>query len=438
MLGLIVLVGGIVGGWWYLDKNTPKITDAVRPNKIRITNIADNKFSVSWITPTDNLGLIEYGPIGGNLVNQALDERDKEDNIPKEYSTHQVTVQDLQPNTQYFFRILSGKQKIKFDNNGSPYMVTTGPMIIETPIATSLYGEVTGGEFVGGTLVYVTLPGAVTASTLVKAAGNYTIALSTIRTSDLKKYIEYDKEATIATINLDNGKQQSNVMVSMINAAPVPTITLGQDEDFRMVEKNNIAQIEEATTPTVLNVEPFEAEVNQITQDTTEVVILNPTKDGEQIATTLPEFRGLGPTSTRLTIKIESMQVYTDTVSVATDGTWSWTPPTDLEEGEHTLTINYIDRLGITKMISRTFTVSKALAEAGDPAFETTPSASAKSSAMSSPSPASSMVATSSPRTYLPSTESGVPVTGVISPTLLTASLGFAIMILGTVMLLVL
>ncbi|MFH2019445.1 MAG: Ig-like domain-containing protein [bacterium] len=439
LLGLVVLVGGIVGGWWYLNNKTPKVGVELKPSKVRITNVADNKFTVSWITSIETVGMVEFGPVGEKLGSQTLDDRDKSVGESKEYLTHQITIQDLQPSTQYSFRILSGKQKAKFDNNGSPYLVTTGPTIRETPVATSFYGEVSGTGSVEGTLVYVTLPGSTTASTLVKSAGNYAVTLSTIRTSDLSKYIEYDEEATVATVNVDSGKQQASATVSMVNAAPVPTITLGQDSDFRAVGKASIAQVEEtqpitipevATTPAILNVEPLDGS----SQSQSGVVILNPAKDGEEVATSLPEFRGLAPASTTLSVTIESTQAFSDTVVVEDDGTWSWTPPADLETGEHTLTVNYIDKLGIEQTLKRTFTVSQALAAAGEPAFAASPSASILPSSL----PTASVIATSSPRTQIPSTESGVPVSGIITPTLLTAGLGFAIMVLGMMMLLVL
>lgn len=112
-------------------KQTTKSTQ-IAPEKIRITNIADNKFSVSWITKDSTSGVIEYGKVGEKITTKELDDRDA-DNKSSEYYTHHVTVDGLQPSTEYAFRILSSESQTRYDNNGSPYTLTTGPVVGEMP-----------------------------------------------------------------------------------------------------------------------------------------------------------------------------------------------------------------------------------------------------------------------------------------------------------------
>jgi hypothetical protein len=171
-----------------------------------------------------------------------------------------------------------------------------------------------------------------------------------------------------------------------------------------------------------------------------EVKLLNPAREGEVVATTLPEFRGVAPGSTVLAITVHSNTPYSDTVIASNDGTWAWSPPDELEPGEHVITIAYLDTDGIEQIIERTFTVSKALAQEGDPSFEATPSGSTASPSPSpspslKPSPTGSSVATASPRVTTPSTQSGVPVSGVLEYTWLTAGLGLLVIVLGVTLL---
>lgn len=464
ILGLLLFGAVVAASWWYIKNNAPQTNVAAKPSKVKITNVSDNKFTVSWVTQNPALGEIEYGQVGDKLTNIAYDDRSGEEGSD-EFITHHVTVDELQPNTSYAFRILSGGSGNRFDNNGSPYSVTTGPTISVTPPAKSIYGEVSGkAELLSGTIVYLTLPGSAPASTLVTSTGNYSLPVSIMRTSDLSSYIEYDPAATLASISLESGSEQSLVTVNTANAEPVPKISLGQDADYT-TQVAQVAQVEPNSptssvnptlapsgTPsssgsaiTVFNVEPFAGSENL--SGTGDVTLINPSKEGETLATTKPEFRGTGPTNTIISITVHSTSNFADTVTVANDNTWAWTPPSNLSEGEHTITIAYIDLKGVEQTITRTFTVSKALAADGDPAFESTPSASTTTSTtITSPSPTATpgsytlddetleTSASASPREQMPSTESGVPVTGIFTPTLVTAILGILIIISGSLL----
>lgn len=429
LLGLLLVVAVVVVGFYYYKNSNPKIASTITPQKVRITNVADNKFSVSWITETETLGVVEYGQVGEKLTKRVSDERDKSQTNGV-YLTHHVTIEGLQPNTQYAFRIRSGESLTSFDNNGSPYAVTTGAVIGSTPVSKNFYGtiELPTKQSPQGTIVYVALPGAAVASTLVSDSGNYAVTLSTIRTGDLRGYVQFDPSATIATVTLESGKQQSTATVSLSNAAPVPTITLGKNIDFRNgagVEKTPVVAelIPKAETPTIFNVEPLteENEINVV--GSSGVRLLNPSVSGETISSLRPEFRGTGPKDTVLSVAITGQKTMSEVVTIEADGTWSFSPTSDLKVGAQTITIAYWGSGGTEQQIEREFVIASS-ALGGGPAFVATPSASKKAS----PTPVAS------PRAAMPATESGVPVTGVMEPTLLTLILG--IIMLGSGLLL--
>jgi hypothetical protein len=233
ILGLLLLIGAIVGGFYYFQGRGSQTATEIVPSKVRITNISDNKFSVSWVTSVATPGSIEYGVVGEKLISPAKDERDTVSQ--GKYLTHHITVESLQPSTQYAFRILSGETPTRFDNNGSPYTTTTGPVIGATPTSQNFYGNVqlTSKQGADGAIVYLTLPEGSTASTLVRESGNYAFTLSTIRSSDLRSFIKFDPSATIASLTIESGTKQSIAAVSLANSAPVPTITLGENKIFK-------------------------------------------------------------------------------------------------------------------------------------------------------------------------------------------------------------
>jgi len=418
ILGLLLLVGMGVGFWWWIQNTRPVISDEIKPQKVRITNIADNKMSVSWITQTPTMGQVEYGEEGQRLSQIAMDDRGVKTDL---HLVHHITLTKLQPNTPYLFRIISGENGAKFDNNGSPYSAITGKIIGGTPAATSLYGTV---ELAGrdGAIVYLALPNSEPASVLITNSGNYSIPIATIRSSDGRGYAKFDEKTTIASLSVEDGNKSALATVSMNNVTPIPIITMGQTYDFRNSEvvEPEIAQVKPIE---IFNVEPLSNE-HAISN---EITILNPNVDGEELATTLPEFRGLAPTGKTLSITLHAGVVYTDTLIVETDGTWEWTPPEELINGQHDLTVSYVNSEGIEQKAEKSFFISTALAGGGDPAFESTPSA----GTYASPTPISS----TSARITTPSTESGVPVTGVMDYTLLTGAVGIVIMVLGAMML---
>lgn len=452
IVGLLILVVGIVGGIIYVNSKRVNVGEEnSKPQQVRITNVADNKFSVSWTTKVSSSGSVIFGKTGESISTEVLDDRDLLSGNKTSYTTHHITVEGLQPSTRYAFRVVS--DGTQFDNNGSSYSVTTGPVIANPPPAETVYGKIqdTSTLPAEGALVYVSMPGSVPLSTLVKVGGNFTIPISTARTADLQSYVSYDPISTVISMTITNSKQTSQVSTNIANAAPVPDVILGNSYDFttETPAKETIAVIEEgeatpsgSTTPGVFNVEPL----GNVDQTSEEVEIINPSDDGEIVSTSKPEFLGTGEPGLVLTITVESDTTYNDTLVVDDDGEWRWPVPGELNPGNHTLTISFVDTEGIKRILRRNFVV---LASDTLPAFEATPSASTSptpspSPSLSpspspsiSPSPSSSAVSSSSatPKSSIPSTQSGVPVTGVLTPTMLTAVLGFVIMVTGALLL---
>lgn len=440
LLGLLLLGGLIYLGYFLIQSRQVATSPEVTPQKVRITNISDNKFSVTWITATPQIGAVEYGKLGEALSKKALDERDT--TTSDKYVTHQVTLSELQPNTQYSFRILSGEKLARFDNSGTPYTTSTGPVIANTPPAKSFYGTVKPGSISSseGALVYITLPGSAPVSTLVKSTGTYTISISTIRTADLKAYVNYDPSATVVSASIESGKEQSSVSVSTANMAPVPDITLGQNADFRTLgDTPAIAEVQSgsplpsptsaASLPQIFNVEPLStSSVNEVTN--TGFTILNPATEGETITTLRPEFRGSAPPGVTLSVALTGQKAISDTTTSDSDGTWTWSPVIDLKTGKQTITVSYTASGGTAQKISKGFVISTSKTS-NDPAFVSSPSASVKASASATPKPATS---SSSTRTTMPATESGVPTTGVLGPTMFTAIVGIIVTLIGAVL----
>lgn len=429
IIGLIILIIGIVASVFLINKGTRWFTRAApgtTPKQVKFTNIADNGFTVSWITDEATSGFVRYGTT--KLDQVARDDRDELTGQTGNFITHHVTLQNLNPLTTYQFQIGSGG--VSYDNNGQNHQVSTASTLTTSPSPSDVaYGVVNNqaGSPADGAIVYLSLPGAMSQSALVKASGNWVISLNLARSEDLSSYVQYDRQATIEEILVQAGSQgTATAVVTTKNDSPVPNITLGESHDFRTTRTP--LNEEEATTSSRFAFEEMESSP-PASPSSYEITINNPSEE-EEINTQKPEIQGKGPPGKTLEIIIESPETYTDTILVDENGSWHWTPPTNLEPGEHTVTITFEDEEGQEQTLSHTFVVLAA----GDndfPSLTATPSGTTTPSPTPSPTTSPSPSASPSGRVSMPSTEAGVPDSGYLTPTFLVFIMGLVLITFG-------
>lgn len=131
---------------------------------------------------------------------------------------------------------------------------------------------------------------------------------------------------------------------------------------------------------------------------------------------------GKGPEGTIISILVESENPISSEVSVPKNGSWNWSPPTDLAPGPHKITLSWKDVSGITRSLTRSFIVQAAEI----PAFVATPS---ESLAAPIASASGTPKATATPKSTASASAEPVPVTGNLTPTLLLSIMGIAVMI---------
>lgn len=202
------------------------------PSEVKISNLTDNSFTVSWKTQDKLTGYVAYGT-GENLSSAQSDDRD--DKSRMERNIHYVTIKNLNPATDYSFKIGSGTET--FDNNGKPYTVKTGPLI---------QGQAVNNNPISGTLerkdqtipeegiIYLTVDKDTLLSILIRNDGTWTLDLNNLRAKDLQsyKYIGSDtvlelsaeggSDGTIPSKVMDNSQNTGNDLV-LNSTRPVAT-----------------------------------------------------------------------------------------------------------------------------------------------------------------------------------------------------------------------
>jgi len=434
ILGIIILLLGIFAGVFSLrNAQIFKIgasTD-ISPKDIRVSNITDNSATISWTTDKATSGFVAWGSSQGDTSRV-----ENEDTGTQKYFSHDISLSGLSANTNYFYKINS--DGTNFDNGRIPWQFTTGVALDVSKNSILLSGSVidaTGAPEIKS-LVYASVGGYLL-STLTSDAGNFVLQLGSTRTPDLKSYAQIDPSSTLVQISIvapPDGVASAQIFPQSGN--PVPAIIIGQVYDFRSSPANNQGGNPNAN----LNLPQNASQSSKFNVDTSSSssnsgsVILESLDEGETLTSQKPEFFGKGPGGESIIITVHSQDPISATVQIPNSGSWSYSVPTDLAPGNHTITISWIDVSGITRFLTRDFVV-----QAGEaPAFTAsqsgataspTPTATPTIKPTSTPSASGTATprATLTPTPIASGTAMPVPVTGDLTPTLILFIMGLAV-----------
>lgn len=535
VVGILVLLLGVVAGVVLVSQQSglsffTKAGPTSTPRQVRISNISETGFTVSWISDTSVSGFVKYGADQNVLDKTFADDRDRVSGMTGLFTTHFVTISGLKPNTPYYFTIGSGSTS--YDDSGKPYTVKTAKTAAK-PAADTISGKVLlgSGQPASGVIVYVEVEGGAPLSALTKTSGTWSLSLSATRTKDLEGYLEYDKQNAKVSIFAQAAELgTANMAVTTAEDSPVADITLGKSQDLASTGGGGMAP---AATITIANqsISPAEIVVTSgqvvkvINNDPTEHTIttqnkefttgtiagnggtstfiapvapgkyslfdsLNPQLEsmvgtltvspqvalnvspttsltpmaiptiaitttpmatasgiggvasasavqvvsileGEKIATDSPQITVKGPVGTKVKIIVNSAVTQTKDITLDADGLVTWTPPSDLEPGPHTVTLEYTDSNGKLQRVTKSFTVLASATTTPTPSLAKTSSLLTTPTYSATKSASITKVATSSGRTSMPSTASAMPDAGVLTPTITLSLLGLGLLMIG-------
>jgi hypothetical protein len=329
-----------------LFKSNASLTD--QPQNVRITNITDGSFSVSYETESKVIGSLNYGE-DQKLGKSSLDDRDQQTGNLTSYNIHNITVRNLSPQKKYFFSITSGQET--FINSDQPFEVTTGPKLSESPPNQDpISGKIllSDGNSPKEAIVYVTADNSQVISTLVKSDGSYILPLNSLRTNDFATYYSFPPNGNVKMLVFGDSLT-SNVLLSLSQTSPIPTIMLSKDYDFR----------ESQSPVTILSGSLASFPIFTSTSSASSPQILTP-KNNQELTDQQPLFKGTSAPGQNVKIIIHSDQTIQTTVKSDQNGNWSYRPPSTLSPGTHTITIQANDASGVLKTITQSFVVYAA------------------------------------------------------------------------------
>lgn len=351
LLGLFVIGIGIVVTSFLARNSTNTFTNASptwEPQNIKVTNINDNSFTVSYTTETETNGSISFGK-DINLGNSAIDDFDKINNNISSKKIHYFTIDNLEADTKYFFTIMSGNNV--YSNNNIPFEISTSKKL-EANVSNldKVGGKViqTNGESPKEAIVYLTGENIQPLSTLVKKDGTYELNISFLKNQNLDNIVSL-KENDILSINIVGNSMQSQIKILAKQVNSVPVVILSQNYDFTIdssTEKPNASESSRFAS--------FPISTSKITTYATPR-ITNP-KENQVFTDQQPTFRGTASAGTYINIKIEPTNI-TDQVRTSSTGNWSYRPKLPLDTGKHTIIISSKDEFGMTKTSNQSFSI---------------------------------------------------------------------------------
>lgn len=350
-LGILLIVIG-TAATTYLVKNgaifSGRAAPSYTPENIRLTNVSDTSFTVSYTTKESAIGSVSYGK-DSSLGTTSFDDRDQQTNNVSSYKIHYFTIRNLRPSTKYFFSITSAQTT--FLNDSNPFEITTAPSINTTPpLQKPIAGKVISpdGKPIDEAIVYLTSDNAQTISALIKSDGSYILPLNSIRSQGLISYVSFSDNSSIKILII-GPLQKSNVTISSKQINPVPIITLSNDYNFTVNDSPLASNSAEA-----IGFPSFSANPSSKNPQ-----ILTPKKD-EEFSDQQPLLKGIASPGASVKIIIHSSEQIDTQVTADARGNWIYRPTQQLSPGEHTVSITTRDQSGILKTITQSFTVYAA------------------------------------------------------------------------------
>ena len=406
LLGLILIIIG-VGITSFLVKNgiisVGHAGPTQTPQSIKITNISDSSFTVSYATEDNVFGSVNYGA-SQTFGQTALDDRDSLSKAVVPHKLHAISMNNLDSATTYYFSITSAEGK--YLNNGEPFSVTTASSIAASPSAQKpVSGKVllSDGSAPAEAIVYLFSDDSQVVSALVRNDGGYLIPLNSLRIKGLNKYFEFNEKTNLKLIVVSSSAT-SNVILSINQINPVPTITLSNNYDFtsstipissqsaKIASSSGFPSIDSGSSSSGFN-----------------PTILTPSKD-EGFSDSQPVFKGKALPNQSVDITIQSDSQIKQTITTDASGNWQFRPTTALSAGQHTISIQTKDSSGIVKTITQSFTVYAAGTQISGPA--TTSTTPTPTPTISLPSP----TLNPTPTPTISPTPSPTPIVLLISP----------------------
>lgn len=322
-----------------------------QPQEVRITNLSDTSFTITYTTISPTSGFVNYG-LDKSLGQTSFDEKDAFKKL-QNHTVHSIRLNSLSPSTKYYFSIKSGDET--YLNNNQHFEVKTAPTFDISSLSDSISGKIIlpDSSPPKEAIVYIKSDNTQALSTLVSNDGSYKINLNNLLNASLTSPLALSNNSTLQILVLGDSLT-SSASIYYFQKDTMPTITLTNNYDFREnLEKTS----SNSATP---NGFPSFKNASLVKPVNKNLEILTP-KENQTVNSQTPDLKGTALPNQDIQITIHSKELIETSVTTDANGNWSYQPTTSLEPGVHTITVSAKDSTGKIKTIAQTFTVDGSL-----------------------------------------------------------------------------
>jgi hypothetical protein len=333
------------------------------PKNIQISNVTANSFTISFVTDENTLSTVAYGT-NPSMGSVALDVRDQQTGEPIQHRVHYVKIENLEPGTTYYYSITSGAQIAT--NNGSPFEITTAPVIVEPPPAsTNITGSVAldDGNFPTEGIVYASTETSQQVAALLQPDGRFSIPMSQFKTKDLTTYLPL-AASTKLQLQITNGTFESDLTIINEQASEVPKIVLSKDYDFTLSTDTIVSDTASDSAEPPSGSAGFPIFDEEVSVTSPQITI---PEENQQFKDQQPLFKGKAIPNTPIEIVINSEKEITANLQSDSTGNWEFRPPVTIDPGANTMSIESVDINGTVQKLTRSFTVNAAGSQFTEP-----------------------------------------------------------------------
>lgn len=396
LIGIALLSISLIIGIIFTNGNPisffSKASGDCLPKNIKITNVNHYSLAISFTTTSQCLSNLNF------------DKKLIEDNVKSAAITHYFEIANLSENTEYVYEVISGGKTYK---NADYKAKTAKKPISVTPNSRLAWGKVyySDQKPAINSIIYLSIPQAAPISSLVTENGYWYISLATSFNKNLDNWFQPVDNIVENIEVLAPDLSKTTIAGNTSRNNPVPDIIIGQSQTSPM--------------PTSKPVGGDLANITQVTAKKT-FSITSP-KESESITTRRPDIFGEAPIYSIIVLNIGEIR---GSVQSRADGTWHWSPGSDLSTG-----INQLKATLEGNTLTRNFLVS---ADASSLAFTASSSATPIIPTPTS-APTPTIIQKITP-TIIPtiraaktSTSAGVPVTATTLPTVISLIIAFSL-----------
>lgn len=213
------------------------ITDSTGIDNVYTSNVTENSFSVIWESDEKEQGYLIYGTSASALTSEAIDDRDSLTS-KSTYYMHHITVKDIEPETTYYYKIVSGS--VQYMGTSGAYSITTPATESSPPSSQTVAGTVTGTAQADAViLIKLTKSGVDSsyASVSSDAEGDWLVDIGSLRSADYSSYFEPDDTDTILVKGVSAGDTDSSTYTLSETEGQVLGVSLNIEKGTSLISE---------------------------------------------------------------------------------------------------------------------------------------------------------------------------------------------------------